>query len=164
MKNYNNNNNNCLMAIFPGLSGWYNTRRNIHLLICGRPHAIFWVLWCKGKVTEADELTKRLDTTPSGLLVPHLHHPHKFYARCPSCRKPPNIYPGLGHAPSMLGCIPGGLVHKNMGKNKNSHIIQSPFTRNIVVQLFTCLISPDFWHYYNGLTALKDVWNALYLF
>jgi len=39
----------------------------------------FWTLWCKGRLTEADTLTIRLDTTPSGLTSAHLHHPHIFY-------------------------------------------------------------------------------------
>ena len=36
-------------------------------------------LWCKGSLTEADTLTIRLDTTPSGLTSAHLHHPPPFF-------------------------------------------------------------------------------------
>jgi len=35
----------------------------------------FWTLWCKGRLIEADTLTIRLGTTPSGLTSAHLHHP-----------------------------------------------------------------------------------------
>jgi len=68
----NNNNNNHLTAFCLGLSGWVVTRRNIHPLLWKAP--IFWVLWCKGKITEADAPTMWLDATPRILLVPHLHH------------------------------------------------------------------------------------------
>ena len=36
----------------------------------------FWTLWCKGRLTEADTLTIRLDATPTGLTSAHLHHPY----------------------------------------------------------------------------------------
>ena len=49
------------------------------------------LLWCKGRLTEADTLTIRLGTTPSGLTSAHLHHPPYFLqARCPSCCCPTN--------------------------------------------------------------------------
>jgi len=35
----------------------------------------FWALCCKGRLTEADTRTIRLDATPSGLTSDHLHHP-----------------------------------------------------------------------------------------
>jgi len=35
----------------------------------------FWTLWCKGRLTEADTLTVRLGTTPSGLTNAYVHHP-----------------------------------------------------------------------------------------
>jgi len=38
-----------------------------------------WALWCKGRLTEADTPTIRLDATPSGLASAHLHHPPIFY-------------------------------------------------------------------------------------
>jgi len=51
------------------------------------PEEDFWTLWCKGRLTEADTLTIRLGTTPSGLTSAHLHHPPYFLqAGCPSCR------------------------------------------------------------------------------
>jgi len=31
------------------------------------PEENFWILWCKGRLTEADTLTIRLGATPSGL-------------------------------------------------------------------------------------------------
>jgi len=50
------------------------------------PEENFWTLWCKGRLTEADTLTIRLGTTPSGLTSAHLHHaPIFLQAGCPSC-------------------------------------------------------------------------------
>jgi len=50
------------------------------------PEENFWTLWCKGRLTEADTLTIRLDSTPSRLTSAHLHHPPYFLqAGCPSC-------------------------------------------------------------------------------
>jgi len=43
------------------------------------PEENFWTLWCKGKLTEADTLTIRLGTAPSGLTSAHLHHSRFFY-------------------------------------------------------------------------------------
>jgi len=39
------------------------------------PEENFWTVWCKRRSTEADTLTIRLRTTPSGLTSDHLHHP-----------------------------------------------------------------------------------------
>jgi len=39
------------------------------------PEENFWTLWCKGRLTEADTPTMRLDATPSWLTSAHLHHP-----------------------------------------------------------------------------------------
>jgi len=47
---------------------------------------IFWTLWCKGRLTEADTLTIWLGAIPSGLTSAHLHHPPFLQAGCPSCR------------------------------------------------------------------------------
>jgi len=43
------------------------------------PEENFWTLWCKGILTEADTLTIRLDATPSGLDIAHIHHLRIFY-------------------------------------------------------------------------------------
>jgi len=43
----------------------------------------FWILWCKGRLMEADTPTIQLGATPSGLTSAHLHHPPIFYR--PSC-------------------------------------------------------------------------------
>ena len=52
------------------------------------PEENFWTLWCKGRLTEADTLTIRLGTTPSGLTSAQFHHPPYFLrAGCPSCRQ-----------------------------------------------------------------------------
>jgi len=52
------------------------------------PEENFWTLWCKGRLTEADTLTIRLGTTPSGLASAHLHHTLFFTGRMPFL--PPN--------------------------------------------------------------------------
>jgi len=41
----------------------------------------FWILWCKGRLTEAETPTIRLGATPSALTSAHLHHlqPLFFY-------------------------------------------------------------------------------------
>jgi len=39
------------------------------------PEENFWTLWCKGRLTEADTLTIRLGTIPSGLTSAYLHYP-----------------------------------------------------------------------------------------
>jgi len=41
---------------------------------------------------------------------PHLCHLHHFTPDAPPCTNLP-IYPGLGQAPNVLDCIPGGLVN-----------------------------------------------------
>jgi len=38
------------------------------------PEENFWILWCKGRLTEADTPTSWLGATPSGLTSAHLHH------------------------------------------------------------------------------------------
>jgi len=43
------------------------------------PAENLWTLWHKGRLTEADTLTIRLGTTPSGLTSAHLHYPPFFY-------------------------------------------------------------------------------------
>jgi len=43
------------------------------------PEENFWTLYCKGRLTEADTLTIRMDATPSGLTSAHVHHPLFFY-------------------------------------------------------------------------------------
>ena len=47
------------------------------------PEENFWILWCKGRLTEADTLTILpiwLGATPSGLTSVHLHRPPYFFA------------------------------------------------------------------------------------
>ena len=39
----------------------------------------FWTLWCKGRLTEADTLTIRVDNTPSGLSSARLPQSSHFY-------------------------------------------------------------------------------------
>jgi len=50
------------------------------------PEENFWTLWGKGKLTETDTPTIRLDATPSRLTSAHVHHPPFLEAGCPSCR------------------------------------------------------------------------------
>jgi len=38
------------------------------------PEENFWILWCKGRLTEADTPTIWLGATPPGLNSAHLHH------------------------------------------------------------------------------------------
>jgi len=43
------------------------------------PGENFWILWCRGRLTEADTQIIQLGATPSGLTIAHLHHPPFFY-------------------------------------------------------------------------------------
>ena len=52
------------------------------------PEENLWILWWKGRLTEADTPTIRLGATPSGLTSAHLHHPPIFTGRMPFL--PPN--------------------------------------------------------------------------
>jgi len=61
---------------------WY---QKVHL-------AIFWIFWCKTKITQADTPTIRMDCHPIQTnWCPHLCHPHHFYVGCPSWHNPPNL-------------------------------------------------------------------------
>ena len=64
--------------------------------------AIFWIFWCKMKITQADAPTIWMDCHPIQTnWCPPLCHPHHFYAGClPDTTLP--TYPGLGQAPNML--------------------------------------------------------------
>jgi len=54
--------------------------------------AIFWIFWCKMKITQADAPTIEMDCHPVQTnWCPHLYHPHHFYAGCPSWHNPPNF-------------------------------------------------------------------------
>jgi len=70
-------------------------------------------------ISEADTLTIRLGTTPSGLisdptpLSPHFFTPDAL----PATTLP--IYPGLGQAPNLLACIPSGVVHMSILTREN---------------------------------------------
>jgi len=43
------------------------------------PEENFWISWCKGRLTETDTPTIRLDATPSGLTSAYIHHPPIFF-------------------------------------------------------------------------------------
>jgi len=45
----------------------------------------------QGEISEADTPTIQLDTTPSGLINNPPPSSLQFFARCPSCRNPPNL-------------------------------------------------------------------------
>jgi len=66
--------------------------------------------WSKVKITKADTPTIRMDCHP--ILTnwcPSLCLPHHFMPNAlPGTTLP--IYPGLGQAPNMLACIPGGYT------------------------------------------------------
>ena len=68
--------------------------------------AIFWILWCKMKITQADAPTSHPVQTN---WCPHLCFPTIFMQDALPYTTLP-IYPGLGQAPNMLACICGGLV------------------------------------------------------
>jgi len=63
-----------------------------------------------GKITEASAPTIWLDSTPSGPSMPQSLSPPNF---TPDALPAATllIYHGLGQAPNMLDCIPGGLVY-----------------------------------------------------
>jgi len=102
---------NRLMALCLGLPGWAGTRRDIHPLMWGAYwiiHAIFWVLSCKWKITEADTPTIWLDASPSGLSVPQPPSFQTFLHRMPFLPQPSQfILVWDRHQPP---CISGGLL------------------------------------------------------
>ena len=63
--------------------------------------AIFWIFWCKMKITQADTPTIQMDCHPIQTnWCPHLCHPCHFTPDAlPGTTLP--IYPGLGQAPNM---------------------------------------------------------------
>ena len=64
---------------------WVSQYQNVHF-------AIFWIFWCKIKITQADALTIQMDCHRIQTnWCPHLYHLHHFYARCPSWHNPPNL-------------------------------------------------------------------------
>jgi len=71
-------------------------------------YAIFWIFWCKMKITQADKPTIRMDCHYIQTnLVPHLCNPTIFTPDVlPGTSLP--VYPGFGQALNMLACIPGG--------------------------------------------------------
>ena len=93
-------------------TGWYT---NVISLF-----TIFWILWSKMKITQADTPTIQMDCYP--ILTnwcPNLWNPHHFYAGCPSWHNPPNLswletgtkYAGL-HT-RWLGKYRGGKFRNN---------------------------------------------------
>jgi len=72
--------------------------------------AIFWIFWCKMKITQADAPTIRMDCHPIQTnwcptsTISTIFTPDAL----PDTTLP--IYPGLEQAPNMLACIPSGLV------------------------------------------------------
>jgi len=66
------------------------------------PEENVWTLWCKGRLTEADTLTIRLDATPSELTSAHqLHHPPIFFG--------PDALPAA--QPTVSNCLHSQLQH-----------------------------------------------------
>ena len=70
--------------------------------------AIFWVFWSKMKVIQADAPTIWMDCQPiqtkwcpTSVILTIFMQDALLYTSLP-------IYPGLGQAPNMLACIPGG--------------------------------------------------------
>ena len=74
-----------LSGLCPEQPGWAGTRRYIIWYI-------FWIFWCKLKITQADAPTIRMVCHPIQTnWCPHLCHPHNFYARCPSWHNLTNL-------------------------------------------------------------------------
>jgi len=64
----------------------------------------------QGKITEADTPIIRLGATPSGIISDPLpSFPIFTPDALPAATLP--LYSGLGQAPTMLACIPSGVVH-----------------------------------------------------
>ena len=91
--------------------GWAGTRRDIHSLtpeMCYGSLSSFWILWGVRKIMEAGAPTIRLDATHSRpSMPPPPSSPNFMPDALPAATLP--IYAGLGQAPNMLDCIPGGL-------------------------------------------------------
>jgi len=63
----------------------------------------------QGEISEADTPTIRMGDTPSRLICdPPPSSPIFMLYAVPAITLP--IYPGVGHAPNILVCIPSGLV------------------------------------------------------
>ena len=73
------------------------------------PEEIFWTSMVQEKITEADIPTIRVGATPSRLISDPSPLSSIFTLDAlPAATIP--LYPGLGQAPSMLACIPSGVV------------------------------------------------------
>jgi len=91
-----------------------------------------------GKITEASALTIQLDATPSGPSTPPPPSSPNFTPDALPVATLP-IYPGLGQAPNMLDCLPGGYQDTKL------------------LNLFSDLFSRTTWisHYQKGRTILN---------
>jgi len=120
---------------------WYQT---VHF-------AIFWILWCKMKITQADAPTIRMDCHPNHSnwrpisAIPTIFTPDAL----PGTTLP--IYPGLGHAPNMLACIPGGFsngispqIHSHSAQPRQS-IHHGAVTQRTMVNLVSHMILTQIW-------------------
>jgi len=134
------------MVVCLGLPGWASTQRDIHRLIWGCPwgdtcHLLgFLVQGIRGRCTD------NLD-----YWCIRLHHPHHFTSDAlPAATLP--IYPALGRAPSMLGCIFSGLVAlEKITKTKilnylTAHTVQIMTDRHPFTGIFSKTTSV-FWKY-----------------
>ena len=91
-----------LSGLCPGQPKRASTRRYIS------PSSGFF--WSKMTIKQADAPTIWMDCHfIQTNWCPHLCHPHHFYAGLTHPYTTLPIYPGLGQAPNMLACIPGGL-------------------------------------------------------
>jgi len=95
--------------------------------------AIFWIFWCKMKITQADAPKIRMDCHPIQTnWCPHLCIPHHFYARCPSWHNPPNLswlgtstkYAGL-HTRWLTSNIKIQIIQKNKPKQTKQSLLLS---------------------------------------
>jgi len=71
---------------------------------------IFWIFWCKKKITQADAPTIWMGATPLRRIGAPTSAICTIFMQDTFLGTTLPIYPGLGQAPNMLACLPGGLV------------------------------------------------------
>jgi len=112
------------------------------------PEEKFWILWCNGRLTEADKLTIRLGATPSGLTSAHLHHPPYFLRLNALPAAQPTVSKHLRQlahserektlefsstvipAPSLYLTVRNMRIIALMHKNKNNNSLSRPLTND----------------------------------
>jgi len=115
-----------LFGLCPGKTrvSWY---QKVHF-------AIFWIFWCKMKITQADTPTIRMDCHPIQTnWCPHLCHPRHFYTGCPSWHNPSNLSwlgTGIKYAGLYTRWLGLSLIMMKSSKNlTDDYIMTSTKTR-----------------------------------